>query len=260
MISSAAVQKLKDAGITPLACGGGDKWPIHFYWSYLAMRIAGQEQFNAAKAGEGDGFAAPEFIQAVAEARRTRRDGALPGRLARRHVARDHSRVQRRPRGDDPRLPEPGYAEQPGQQLDRRRRPLAGSHRALPVPGSRRAARVIATDDFGGLNGWVITKAAPPETEDFLKFFTSVETMTTLAEKTGILPTTLGAEVGVTDPTLLDNAEQMGRATWHQNYVDQDLGPNVGRVVNDMSVGVMSGEVSPEDASQQIQDTLSMEM
>jgi raffinose/stachyose/melibiose transport system substrate-binding protein len=52
----------------------------------------------------------------------------------------------------------------------------------------------------------------------------------------------------------------MAKATWHQNYVDQDLGPNVGRVVNDMSVAVFSGEVSPQDASQQIQDAHAMEM
>ncbi len=30
-----AVKKLKDAGIVPIAGGGGEKWPIHFYWSYL---------------------------------------------------------------------------------------------------------------------------------------------------------------------------------------------------------------------------------
>ncbi len=33
-----AVKKLKDAGIVPIAGGGGEKWPIHFYWSYLVMR------------------------------------------------------------------------------------------------------------------------------------------------------------------------------------------------------------------------------
>src|SRR5690554_5433162 len=49
----AAVSALKEAGITPIAGGGGDKWPIHFFWSYLAMRELGQDGFAAAKAGEG---------------------------------------------------------------------------------------------------------------------------------------------------------------------------------------------------------------
>src|SRR5690606_7636045 len=56
-----AVQKLKDAGITPIAGGGGDKWPLHFYWSYLAMRELGHDGFEAAKNGEGftgEGFVA----------------------------------------------------------------------------------------------------------------------------------------------------------------------------------------------------------
>ena len=34
----AGVKKLKDAGITPIALGGKDKWPAHFWWSYLVVR------------------------------------------------------------------------------------------------------------------------------------------------------------------------------------------------------------------------------
>jgi raffinose/stachyose/melibiose transport system substrate-binding protein len=59
---------------------------------------------------------------------------------------------------------------------------------------------------------------------------------------------------------MADAAAQMAKATWHQNYVDQDLGPNVGRVVNDMAVAVMSGEVSPADGAQQIEDAHAMEL
>ena len=29
-----AVKKCKAAGITPIATGGGDKWPLHFYWTH----------------------------------------------------------------------------------------------------------------------------------------------------------------------------------------------------------------------------------
>ena len=36
-----AVKKLKAAGITPIVVGGGEKWPMHFYYSYLVMRIGG---------------------------------------------------------------------------------------------------------------------------------------------------------------------------------------------------------------------------
>src|SRR5690606_3787509 len=36
-----AVQTLKDAGITPIALGEGEKWPGHFWWVYLALRLGG---------------------------------------------------------------------------------------------------------------------------------------------------------------------------------------------------------------------------
>ena len=33
-------QTLKDAGITPIAVGAGDKWPAHFWYSYLMVRAS----------------------------------------------------------------------------------------------------------------------------------------------------------------------------------------------------------------------------
>lgn len=35
----AAVQKAKDTGLTPISVGGLDKWPLHFYWSYLVLQL-----------------------------------------------------------------------------------------------------------------------------------------------------------------------------------------------------------------------------
>lgn len=45
----ATVQKIKAAGIVPIAGGGGEKWPIHFYWSYLVMPnvLGSMEQFSS---------------------------------------------------------------------------------------------------------------------------------------------------------------------------------------------------------------------
>ncbi|MET0744259.1 MAG: extracellular solute-binding protein, partial [Microvirga sp.] len=44
----AAVKTLQAAGITPIVTGGADKWPLHFYWSHLAIRIGGRDAFEAA--------------------------------------------------------------------------------------------------------------------------------------------------------------------------------------------------------------------
>ena len=48
-------------------------------------------------------------------------------------------------------------------------------------------------------------------------------------------------------------AGDIAASTYHQIFLDQDLGPSVGRVVNDISVAVAAGEMSPEDAAAAIQ-------
>ncbi|MDT9684005.1 extracellular solute-binding protein [Streptomyces sp. TRM76323] len=48
----AAVKTLKGKGITPIALGGGDKWPTQMWFQYVYDRVAGPELFQ--KALEGD--------------------------------------------------------------------------------------------------------------------------------------------------------------------------------------------------------------
>ena len=62
------VQQLKDAGITPIAVGAGDKWPAHFYYSYLMVRLGGADVMNAI-AADGN-FNVPEVIAAGDELKR----------------------------------------------------------------------------------------------------------------------------------------------------------------------------------------------
>jgi len=57
------VQKLKDANITPIALGGRDKWPGHFYWTYLAVRLGGQAAFDRAYDRTG-AFTDETFVKA----------------------------------------------------------------------------------------------------------------------------------------------------------------------------------------------------
>ncbi|MEV6958128.1 extracellular solute-binding protein [Streptomyces sp. NPDC051207] len=48
----AAVKKLKAEGVTPIALGGGDRWPTQMWFQYLYDRVAGPGLFQ--KALEGD--------------------------------------------------------------------------------------------------------------------------------------------------------------------------------------------------------------
>lgn len=104
-----------------------------------------------------------------------------------------------------------------------------------------------------------MTKDAPPETEKFLEYYTSPDVARRISEVQKVIPVTIGVADSITDPLLKSSAEALADETWHQNYLDQDLGPNVGAVVNDMSVAIVSGATSPEDAAQQIQDTYELE-
>ena len=79
-------QTLKDAGITPITVGEGDKWPGHFYWVYLAIRTGGKAAFDAAYTGTGS-FADPPFVEAGTLLETTRRYRAVPGWLPGRHLS-----------------------------------------------------------------------------------------------------------------------------------------------------------------------------
>jgi len=254
----AAVSALKEAGITPIAGGGGEKWPIHFYWSYLAMREAGYDGFQAAKAGEGDGFAGEAFVRASQHmadlgALEPFQEGFLNANWGEAQAAFADGRAaillgfegngsvasQARNGSDGVGQPQENIGRFPFPVID-------------GAPG-------LVTDVIGGINGWVVTTAAPPETEEFLKFLTSPDNQRREAAVRATIPTAPAAQDGVSDPIVVMAAEQLAGATWHQNFLDQDLGPNVGRIVNDMSVDLAAGFISPEDAVQQIQDAYSME-
>src|SRR6202047_1664090 len=52
-----AVKKCQAAGVTPVAAGGKDKWPLHFYTAMLMMRILGKDGMEAVYHGKNGGFA-----------------------------------------------------------------------------------------------------------------------------------------------------------------------------------------------------------
>ena len=64
----------------------------------------------------------------------------------------------------------------------------------------------------------------------------------------------------VQDPLMKLSAEQVAASTWHQNFFDQDLGPAVGRVVNEVSVEMFSGNMSPADGAAAIKTELDLAM
>jgi raffinose/stachyose/melibiose transport system substrate-binding protein len=246
-----AVKKLKAAGITPIVVGAGEKWPMHFYYSYLVMRIGGEHALADAKAGKDGGFKNATFVEA---GKRLRELAALepfqPGYLSTKHA--DSAGIF----GDGK-----AAMDLMGQWLLGMQAPNSTSGKGLAeedigilsfpvIPGGKGKA----TDTLGGINGWLVSKSAPPEAVDFLKFFSQEKYAKEVAEKAAYIPVNKGSESAFTDPLFKRLADDLSKTTYHQNYFDQDLGPSVGRVINDVSVAVAAGEMTPEAAAAAIQE------
>ena len=251
----ATVKKIKAAGIVPIAGGGGEKWPIHFYWSYLVMRNGGQTVFDAARKGEGEGFMDPSIIKAGEQlAEFGKLEPFQPGYLgstwpqalgvfgdgkAAMILGFDNTEANQRKNAGD------------GKGL------AADNIGRFAFPAVEGGAGKV-TDTLGGLNGWAVTKNASMEAIDFAAFLTSKESEEKMAAAGMILPVATGADGAVKNPLLADSAKQLASSTWHQNFFDQTLGAAVGRVVNDVSVEIVSGQMSAEEGAKQIQDAFEL--
>jgi raffinose/stachyose/melibiose transport system substrate-binding protein len=253
---TAAVGKLKAAGIAPIAGGGGDKWPIHFYWSYLALREGGGAAFRAAKGGEGDGFAAAPFVEA---SRKLKELGAMEpfqpgylgtrwqdtlalfgnGRAAMLLTFDDSANRQAVAAADGTGIPRDGLGTFPFPTVE------GGAGRG--------------EETFGGVNCWAVSRNASPEAVDFARWFTSAEAERVMAESGMLIPAAVGADESLKDPIVKGFAEALARSPFHQLFLDQDLGPAVGRTVNDMTMEIVSGEAEPEDAVREIQDAFELQ-
>ena len=246
----AAVKALKAAGVTPIVVGGADKWPLHFYWTHLAVRIGGKAAFDAALRGENGGFAGETF-QKSGELFKQLVDlqpfqnGFLgfknpqavgyfgDGKAAMTLAISSAYHLQRAVAADKVGLGEDkiGWFDFP------------------VVPGGKGAP----TDTLGGITGWLITKGSPKEATDFLKFFISKDVQTRLAAGNFLVPVVKGAEAGINNGFMKRIADNLAKSNYHQNFYDQTLGPSVGRVVNDASAEIAGGSMTPQQAATAIQ-------
>jgi raffinose/stachyose/melibiose transport system substrate-binding protein len=244
------VKKLKAAGITPIALGGGDKWPAMHIWSYIALRLGGGELFENTFSGKNKaGFKDPTFVKAgqiLADlaALKPFQDGFLGATY-----------------NDEAALVGNGVAamEIMGQWAPNVQNDSSTSKKGLgdklataPFPMIKGGKGKI-TDVIGGGNGMAIGKNAPIETLDFLRFLDSKENNAKYATIAGIIPTVKGAEVGITDPNAKLVKGIVDKTTYYQLYLDQFLSPAAGAAVNDAIQTILAGTATPAQACAAIQ-------
>jgi raffinose/stachyose/melibiose transport system substrate-binding protein len=245
-----AVKTLKAAGITPLATGGGDKWPLSLIWSYLSLREGGKAGFEAALKGGDGGFAGPSFVKASADFKQlTDLQPFQPGYLG----AKNQAAIGLFADGKAAMMVaiSTAYAQQHALAADKKGLPdeQVGWIDFPSVPGGKG----LPTDTLGGVNGWLVSKGAPAATVPFLASFVSMDVQTKLAASGFLIPVVKGADAALTNPLLRHVAAQLARSSYHQNFYDQALGPNVGRTVNDVTAQLADGSMSPQDGAQAIE-------
>jgi raffinose/stachyose/melibiose transport system substrate-binding protein len=249
-----AVKKLKAAGIIPIALGEGDKWPGHFWWVYLAIRLGGKEAFDKAYSRKGS-FTDEPFIEAGKKlkelidlepfqkgflAANFGDEGALMGNgLAGMELMGQWAKYNQENNSETKK----GIGENLGTF-------------AFPMVDGGAGNK---NDIMGGGNGSVIGKGAPDEAVDFLRYITSVDINTRMAKTNQIIPVVKGAESVLTDPHQRKIQQMVADADYYQLYYDQYLPPAVGEVIKEAVQMLFSGKISPEETAQRIEDTMKEE-
>jgi raffinose/stachyose/melibiose transport system substrate-binding protein len=238
-----AVRKLKAASITPIALAGKEKWPGHYYWAYLALRIGGLDALRQA-AGDKN-FDTPDFVAAGARlAELVALQPFQKGYLAAGYSTADG---QAATMGNGKAAMELMGQWAPVVERDNSAGKKGLGERlgffAFPAVDGGKGK---ITDAFGGGGGFAVGKDAPPEAVEFLKFIAQPENARIEAKTAGVLPVVKAASDAVTDPNLKLVADTMNRATGFQLYLDQAYAPAVGQQVNDSVAELLAGKSSPE--------------
>jgi raffinose/stachyose/melibiose transport system substrate-binding protein len=246
----AAVKKIKAAGITPISVGGGEKWPMHFYWAYLAMREGGADIIAQAEAGKNGGFAGPAFVDAGKRLQELAKlqpfQPGYVGTLALQAAGQFGDGRSAMQLMGDWLLSTQATNAADGKGLALSDIGVFGFPVIPNTPGK-------PTDELGGVNGWLVTKSAPPAVDDFLAFFYQPKYQREIAASGAYIPAIAGTSSAIANPLVRQIADSLESASALQIFFDQALGPSVGRVVNDASVAVAAGQMTPEAAAQSVQ-------
>ena len=244
----AAIGKLRAAGITPMLTGGKDEWPLQFFLGYLLLREGGGTVIADLKK---DGFNSPVFLAAAKELVEFGKlnpfqDGWLSKTWP------DSAGQFGDGEGAMYLMGNWIIAQQAQDAKDGKG--VAESDLAiLPFPSGVPGGKGT-TETLGGIAGYEVNASAPPEAAKFLEFWASRDQQKAIAAAGLNIPSALGADEDLTDPALRDIAKQIAASPMHQNFLDQDLGPDVGRVMNDVATALVAGSMTPEDAAKALQE------
>jgi raffinose/stachyose/melibiose transport system substrate-binding protein len=232
-----AVGKLKAAGVTPISIAAKDKWPVHFYWSYLCIRIGGMDLIpNAVKNKD---FSAPEFVQASNELKKL----AALEPFQKGYADTAYTTGQE----NDAAFMGNGLCamELMGQwapstqaafSTDKKGQGDKMKFAPFPTVGGGKGK---ITDIFGGTDGYAISAKAPAKTLDFLKYLLTPEVQKRQVAGGGTLPTNKNAVDAIADPEQKKVQQTLAGGTGFQLYLDQAYAAAIGTQVNDSTTDLI---------------------
>jgi raffinose/stachyose/melibiose transport system substrate-binding protein len=247
-----AVKKCQAAGVTPVAAGGKDKWPLHFYPALLMMRILGKDGLQAAYDDKDGGFANPQVLKAFQlyqefaalqpfqkgylsntfpEAAGTFHDGKAAF-----HLMGTWDLVDGRANAAD-------------------KKGLPNEKMGWFFFPEVKGGKGKANDLFASLDGWLVSKQAPKETVDFMRVWLGKEPQSKLAEEGLFIPPVKGTAEVIKDPFLKAIAEEIDKSQWIGIAIDQLLGPDTGRLFNDVSADIAAGNMTAEKGVEAIESS-----
>ncbi|MBN9139473.1 MAG: extracellular solute-binding protein [Micrococcales bacterium] len=252
-----AVDKLKAAGITPIAVGAGDKWPAAHYWYNFALKSCSPDVLKKAqsqldfsdpcfvKAGEllQEFIATNPFQEGFLATSAQQGAGSSAGMLATGKAAMElmghwNPGVMG------------GILKDDTGQADATPPSFLGWFNFPGIPGTDGDP----TAALGGGDGFACATWAPKECVELLEYIDSESVQKRFAESGAGIPVLPAAQSAVTDPNLQQVLKGLQAASYVQLWLDTAYGTTVGGAMNDGIVALFGGQGSPEDIVKGMQD------
>lgn len=247
----AAVETAKAAGVTPIVVGGKDKWPMHFYYSLLAVRMLGEDAILAAAAGEDGGYANEGFVNVGEEfVRLVDLEPFQPGFMdagydKASNLFGDGQAIFQLMGNWDYNASKQNATDGVG---------LSDEQLGILSFPTVEGGAGGDNDTFGGINGWLVSEGASQEAVDFLCYMVNTENQREGGAQGLWIPVAKDASGGIENPFFRQVSENLGESQYHQLFLDQALGASVGGVVNDISADLAAGATTPQEAADLIEE------
>jgi raffinose/stachyose/melibiose transport system substrate-binding protein len=235
--------KLKAAGITPIALGGGSRWPDAFYWEYFAVRECSESVLQSSI--KAINMTAPCFSQATKDltafmatnpfqggfnaTQAQTGAGSSAGLLANGKAAMELQ-------GDWETSVVPALTSNKNIISD------LGWFPFPQVPGGAGAATAVLS---GGDGFSCTTGASEPACAEFLQYIDSTPVQEELVQKAGVgLPANSAAESVLNNPALEAAAKAHDTAAYDAEYFDIAFPTNQGQALDNALADFFAGKGS----------------